>query len=167
MGQSHGPAEEVRRPQSRFERPKVIQDKTATRADYRFALPVPVRWSDCDAYGHVNNAIYYAMMDQVVTVYILEQGIIEMDTSPSIGLCVSSACDFHQSLEFPEIVDARLRVGRIGDKSVRYEIGLFKDGIEEPASTGHFVHVYVDRETRKPVSLTAEQRAALEPLLVG
>jgi acyl-CoA thioester hydrolase len=118
-----------------------------------------------DAYGHVNNAIYYAMMDQVVTVYIVEAGVIAMGTSPSIGLCVASACDFHQSLEFPEVVDARLRVGRIGDKSVRYEIALFKAGIDAPASTGHFVHVYVDRHNRAPVSLTSQQRAALEPLL--
>ncbi|KHK89154.1 acyl-CoA thioesterase [Novosphingobium malaysiense] len=136
------------------------------RDDYRHSLAIPVRWADCDAYGHVNNAIYYAMMDQIVTVYIVETGVIAMNTSPSIGLCVSSACDFHQSLEFPEIIDARLRVGRIGEKSVRYEIGLFKDGIEEPAATGHFVHVYVDRHTRKPVQLTAAQREALSPLLV-
>ncbi|MYM00369.1 acyl-CoA thioesterase [Novosphingobium sp. FGD1] len=143
------------------------QDKSTTRADYRYALPVATRWSDCDAYGHVNNAIYYAMMDQVVTRYILSVGVIAMETSRSIGLCVSSACEFHQSLEFPEIVDARLRIARIGDKSVRYEIALFKDSIEEPAATGHFVHVYVDRHTREPVSLTAEQREALNPLLVG
>lgn len=141
--------------------------RTLFREDYRFALPIPVRWADCDAYGHVNNAIYYAMMDQVVTVYILQAGVIAMNTSPSIGLCVASACDFHQSLEFPEIVDARLRIGRLGGKSVRYEVGLFKKGIAEPAATGHFVHVYVDRETRKPVDLTAGQRSALEPLLCG
>jgi len=136
------------------------------REDYRHTLAIPVRWADCDAYGHVNNAIYYAMMDQVVTVYIVEAGVIAMDTSPSIGLCVASACDFHQSLEFPEIVDARLRVGKIGAKSVRYEVGLFKDGLREPASTGHFIHVYVDRVTRQPVNLTKAQRNALEPLLV-
>ena len=90
-----------------------------------------------------------------------------MGTSPSIGLCVSSACDFHQSIEFPEVVDARLRVGRLGDKSVRYEIGLFRPGEIDPAATGHFVHVYVDRETRRPVSLTPEQRGALAPLLTS
>ena len=137
-----------------------------TRDDYRYSLPIPTRWADCDAYGHVNNAIYYAMMDQVVSFYIVETGVIAMGTSPSIGLCVSSACEFHQSLEFPEIVDARLRVGKIGGKSVRYEVGLFKDGIEAPASTGYFIHVYVDRHTRKPVALTEAQRAALMPLLV-
>lgn len=138
-----------------------------TRADYRWQLAIPTRWMDCDAYGHVNNAIYYAMMDQVVTVYIVETGVIAMGTSPSIGLCVSSACEFHQSLEFPEIVDARLRVERLGGKSVRYEIGLFKEGVEAPAATGHFVHVYVDRQTRRPVELTSEQRAALAPLVIA
>lgn len=141
--------------------------KTETREDYRYSLSIPVRWMDCDAYGHVNNAIYYAMMDQVVTVYIVETGVIAMETSPSIGLCVASACDFHQSIEFPEVVDARLRAARIGDKSVRYEVGLFRPGEEHPAGTGHFVHVYVDRKTRRPVSLTQEQRAALAPLAVA
>jgi acyl-CoA thioester hydrolase len=145
----------------------VTDRQTLFREDYRHSLPIPVRWADCDAYGHVNNAIYYAMMDQVVTVYIVETGVIAMETSPSIGLCVASACEFHQSLSFPEVVDARLRIGKIGSKSVRYEVGLFKDGIREPASTGHFVHVYVDRLTRKPVNLTDEQRAALTRLLVG
>lgn len=140
---------------------------TLYREDYCYSLGIPVRWADCDAYGHVNNAIYYAMMDQIVTIYILETGVIAMHTSPSIGLCVSSACEFHQSLEFPEIVEAHLRIGRLGGKSVRYEIGLFKDGIAEPASTGHFVHVYVDRHTRKPVDLTDDQRRALAPLVVG
>ncbi|MDO7836711.1 thioesterase family protein [Sphingobium sp. HBC34] len=140
--------------------------KTETRDDYRYSLSIPVRWMDCDAYGHVNNVIYYAMMDQVVTVYILETGVIAMGTSPSIGLCVSSACDFHQSIAFPEIVDARLRIGRLGNKSVRYEIGLFRPGEEHPAGTGHFVHVYVDRQTRRPVSLTSDQRQALTPLLM-
>ncbi|MDF8334961.1 acyl-CoA thioesterase [Novosphingobium cyanobacteriorum] len=140
--------------------------KTDTRDDYRYSISIPVRWMDLDAYGHVNNAVYYAMMDQVVTVYIVEAGVIAMGISPSIGLCVASACDFHQSIEFPEVVDARLRVGRLGDKSVRYEIGLFRPGHDDPAATGHFVHVYVDRQTRRPVSLTPEQRAGLAPLLV-
>jgi acyl-CoA thioester hydrolase len=143
----------------------MTDSKTETRDDYRYALPIPVRWMDCDAYGHVNNAIYYAMMDQVVTVYIVENGVIAMGTSPSIGLCVSSACDFHQSIEFPEIIDARLRIGRMGDKSVRYEVGLFRPNETHPASTGHFVHVYVDRQTRRPVSLTPDQRRALTPLV--
>ena len=134
------------------------------REDYRYSLEIPVRWIDCDAYGHVNNAIYYAMMDQVVTVYIFDQRVIGPG-SDSIGLCVASGCEFHQSLEFPEIVEARLRVARLGDKSVRYEIGLFKHDIEEPAATGHFVHVYVRRDTRQPVSLTHEQRQRLSRLL--
>ena len=137
------------------------------RDDYRHAMPIQTRWADCDAYGHVNNAIYYAMMDQLVTMYIVTNGVVRPGGGTSIGLCVSSACDFHQSLEFPEVVDARLRIGRLGGKSVRYEIGLFKDGIEEPAATGHFVHVHVDRDTRVPVDLTDAQRAALAPLVVG
>ena len=146
-----------------------VRDMTSlpTRDDYFWQLDIPTRWMDCDAYGHVNNAIYYAMMDQVVTVYILQAGVIAMGTSPSIGLCVASACDFHRSIDFPQIVDARLRAARIGGKSVRYEIGLFTPGGDTPAATGHFVHVYVDRHTRRPVELTAAQRDALSPLAVS
>ncbi|MEO5641397.1 MAG: acyl-CoA thioesterase [Sphingomicrobium sp.] len=136
------------------------------RESYRFALPIPTRWMDCDAYGHVNNVIYYAMMDQIVTVFILRAGVIAMGTSPSIGLCVASRCDFHRSIDYPGVVDARLRVARIGDKSVRYEIGLFLEGEDQPAATGDFTHVYVDRNSRVPTSLTGDQRAALAPLLV-
>ena len=145
----------------------MTSENTFYREDYRYSLPIAVRWADCDAYGHVNNAIYYAMMDQIVSFFIVEAGVIAMNTSPSIGLCVASGCEFHQCLEFPEIVDARLRVGRLGGKSVRYEVGLFKENVAEPAATGHFVHVYVDRHTRKPVDLTPAQRAALQPLVLG
>jgi acyl-CoA thioester hydrolase len=139
--------------------------KTRTRADYRHSLAIPTRWMDCDAYGHVNNVIYYAMMDQVVTEFILRAGVIAMGTSPSIGLCVESACGFYQSIEYPEVIDARLRIGHLGSKSVRYEIGLFRGGDPHPAGAGHFVHVYVDRVTRRPVALTDQQRAALLPLV--
>ena len=141
--------------------------KAERREAYRYSLAIPVRWMDCDAYGHVNNVIYYAMIDQIVTVHLVEAGVVAAGASPSIGLCVSSACDFHLSLEFPDIVDARMRVGRIGERSVSYEVGLFREGVEEPAATGRFVHVYVDRQSRQPVALTREQRAALAPLLAG
>lgn len=143
----------------------MIDPKSQTRDAYRHSLAIPTRWMDCDAYGHVNNVIYYAWMDQVVTVFIVEAGVIAMETSPSIGLCVESACNFYQPVSFPEKVDARLRIGNLGNKSVRYEIGLFRDGEENPAAVGHFVHVYVDRMTRRPVALTDAQRAALQPLL--
>jgi acyl-CoA thioester hydrolase len=143
----------------------MTEPRAQTRADFRYGLAIPTRWMDCDAYGHVNNVIYYAWMDQVVTVFIIQAGVIAMETSPSIGLCVESACNFHQPVSFPEIVDARLRIGHLGNKSVRYEIGLFREGEELPAAVGHFVHVYVDRTTRRPVALTDAQRAALQPLL--
>ncbi|MEO5598546.1 MAG: thioesterase family protein [Novosphingobium sp.] len=143
----------------------MTEPKSQTRADYRHGLAIPTRWMDCDAYGHVNNVIYYAMMDQIVTEFILKAGVIAMGTSPSIGLCVESACQFFQSIDYPGTVDARLRIGHLGTKSVRYEIGLFLDGEEHPAGAGHFVHVYVDRETRRPVALTDAQRIALTPLV--
>lgn len=137
------------------------------RENYRWRVDIPTRWADGDPYGHVNNVIYYSWFDTAVTKMLFERRIIWLPDSPSIGLCVESKCEFLQSVEFPETIDARVRIGRVGDKSLRFEVGLFREGEEGPAAVGYFVHVYVDRATRKPVSLTAEQRAAVADLAVG
>jgi acyl-CoA thioester hydrolase len=140
--------------------------KDERRENYRWRVDIPTRWADGDPYGHVNNVVYYSWFDTAVTKMLFERRIVWLPDSPSIGLCVESACAFHQPVEFPETIDARVRIGRMGDKSLRFEVGLFRQGEEGPAATGHFVHVYVDRATRRPVSLTPEQRAALADLVV-
>jgi acyl-CoA thioester hydrolase len=122
---------------------------------------------DCDAYGHVNNVIYYSWFDTAVTRMLFDVGLIWMDSSPVVGLCVESHCEFLASVAFPEAVEARVRIARVGDKSLRYEIGLFLDGRDEPAAAGYFVHVFVDRATRRPVSLTADQKALVAPFAVA
>ena len=140
------------------------EERPETRADYRHFLRIPTRWMDNDVYGHVNNVVYYSYFDTVVNSYLIEKGVLDVAASPVIGLAVESMCRFRHELTYPEIVEAGLRVGRLGNTSVRYEIGLFRERREEPAATGYFVHVYVDRATRRPVSLPPALRAALEPL---
>jgi acyl-CoA thioester hydrolase len=135
-------------------------------ADYPHKQSITTRWMDNDAYGHVNNVVHYSYFDSVVNTYLIGQGALDIGASPVIGLTIESGCRYFAPLTYPETVTAGLRVAHIGRSSVRYEIGLFGEGAETAAAQGHFVHVYVDRATRRPVDLPAELRRALEPLLV-
>jgi acyl-CoA thioester hydrolase len=119
---------------------------------------------DNDVYGHVNNVVYYSYFDTVVNAYLIEQGVLNPETSETIGLVIETQCNYFAPLSFPDPVVAGLRVARLGNTSVRYEVGLFRGDAHEAAAQGHFVHVYVDRETRRPVPLPDALRAALEPL---
>ncbi len=121
---------------------------------------------DNDAYGHVNNVVCYSYFDTVVNEYLIRAGVLDVEHGETIGLVVETQCNYFAPLVFPERVEAGLRVIRIGSTSVRYEVGLFKEGDAHAAAQGHFVHVYVDRATRRPVELPAALRAALEPLVV-
>lgn len=142
-------------------------DKLPTRADYRWFLSIPTRWMDNDVYGHVNNVIYYSYFDTVVNRMLITQGLLDIERSPAIGLCVESHCAFAAPLVFPETVEAGLRIGRLGTSSVRYEIALFRENVEAPAATGYFVHVFVDRTTRRPVPLDERARAIFNRLSNG
>jgi acyl-CoA thioester hydrolase len=140
-------------------------DKVPTRADYRWFLSIPTRWMDNDVYGHVNNVVYYSYFDTVVNRMLIAEGLLDIERSPTIGLCVESHCAFAAPLAFPETVEAGLRIGRLGNSSVRYEIALFREGVEPPAATGHFVHDFVDRATRRPIPLDANAREKLGRLM--
>jgi acyl-CoA thioester hydrolase len=135
-----------------------------SRDAYLHHLAIPTRWNDNDVYGHVNNVEYYAFFDTVINRYLIGEGGLDIHGGAVIGLCAESHCEFRAAFEFPETVDAGLRVGHLGRSSVRYEIGLFGEGADEPAATGWFVHVFVDRETRKPAEIPPAIRAALERL---
>lgn len=134
------------------------------RDAYRHFLSIPTRWMDNDVYGHVNNVVYYSYFDTVVNEYLLRTGVLDFGSSDAIGLVVETQCNYFESIAFPERVDAGLRVAKIGTSSVRYEIGLFREHEALAAAQGHFVHVYVDRATRRPMSLPAALRSALAPL---
>ncbi|MFI4951580.1 MAG: acyl-CoA thioesterase [Burkholderiales bacterium] len=136
------------------------------RGDFPHFLAIPTRWMDNDSYGHVNNAVYYSYFDTVVNEHLVRAGGLDIRQGPAIGLVVETLCRFHRPLSFPGSVDAGLRVARLGASSVRYDIGLFAGGEEAAAATGHFVHVWVDRATRRPRPVPDAIRAALAPLLV-
>ena len=138
-----------------------------TRARFPHVLSIPTRWMDNDVYGHVNNVVYYSYFDTVVNEHLIREGGLDIARDPVIGLVVETGCTFHKPLAFPERIDAGLRVARLGASSVIYEIGLFREGDAEPAATGRFVHVWVDRVTQRPAAIPPAIRAALQPLVAG
>lgn len=136
------------------------------RDTYPLFRRISTRWMDNDVYGHVNNVVYYSFFDTAVNGYLIEAGALHIETSPVIGLVVETQCNYFAPLAFPQAVEAGLRVARLGASSVRYEVGLFAEGAAQSAAAGHFVHVYVDRLTRRPAALPDALRRALQPLLV-
>lgn len=144
-----------------------VKESPATRDRYRHFLVVPTRWMDNDIYGHVNNVVYYSYFDTVINRYLIGEGGLDIARGEVIGVAAESHCKYHRGLAFPEDVDAGLAVGKLGRSSVRYEIGLFSNGQHEAAAEGWFVHVFVDRGTRRPSPIPDRMRAALERLLIG
>lgn len=138
-----------------------------TRDHYRHFQAITTRWMDNDAYGHVNNVVYYSWFDTAVNRYLIEAGALDVQHSTVIGLVIETRCNYFAPLEFPQTVDAGLRVAHIGRSSVRYEVGLFAAAAPLTAAHGHFVHVYVDRATRRPADLPPALLAALQPLHVS
>lgn len=134
------------------------------RSDFRYFLPIDTRWMDNDVYGHVNNVTYYSYFDTAVNRYLIDAGALDIAASPVIGLVVETGCQYFSSIAFPDRIEAAVRVARLGNSSVRYEVGIFREGEPLSAAHGHFVHVYVDRQSRRPASLPAALRRALEPL---
>ena len=128
---------------------------------------VPTRWKDNDVYGHVNNVVHYAVMDTVINNWLIGKGGLDIHEGGVIGLCVESHCNYHASVSYPEKLSVGLRVGHLGRSSVRYEIGLHREDRSELIAQGHFVHVFVDRRTRRPVEVTGELRDALTALMAG
>ena len=136
------------------------------RADYPHVIVIPTRWMDNDIYGHVNNVVYYSYFDTVINRYLIGAGGLDIAGGPVIGIAAESHCRYRRPITFPTDIDAGLRVGKLGRSSVRYEIGLFAQGDDEVAAEGWFVHVFVDREARRPTPIPDGLRAALERLVV-
>ncbi len=128
---------------------------------------ISTRWMDNDVYGHVNNVVYYSYFDTVVNEYLIRANVLDIEKSPVIGLVVETQCRYFKPITFPDTVHAGLRVARLGTSSVRYEVGLFRNEDETAAAQGHFIHVYVERESRKSAPLPPELRAAVGELTVG
>lgn len=142
------------------------QSKPGLRADFRHLSSISTRWLDNDVYGHVNNTQYYSFFDTAVNRYLIDAGALDIHRGEVIGLVVETHCNYFAPLAFPQDVQAGIRVAHVGRSSVRYEIGLFAPGEPLAAAMGHFVHVYVDRASRRPVPLPARLQQALAPLVV-
>ena len=137
------------------------------RRDYRFFVSLQTRWMDNDLYGHINNVTYYSYFDTVVNMFLIEKGGLDIHAAAVIGVVVESQCRYKSSLAYPDLVQAGLRVGHLGNSSVRYEVGIFKEDADEASAAGHFVHVFVDRALNKPVAIPDQIRAALQSIAVA
>ena len=144
----------------------MCKENIETRDRYPHFLSIQTRWSDNDIYGHVNNVTYYSYFDTVVNCFLIDQGGLDIETDSVIGMAVETMCKFNKPLAYPEVLEAGLRVGKLGNSSVRYEIGIFQEGAAEAAAMGHFVHVFVDRATGKPAPIPDAIRSALERIKV-
>jgi acyl-CoA thioester hydrolase len=134
------------------------------RSAYPVFRTIGTRWMDNDVYGHVNNVVYYSWFDTAVNAHLIEQGALDIHQGEVIGLVIETQCNYFAPLAFPDNVHAGLRVAHMGRSSVRYEVGLFAENGELAAAAGHFVHVYVDKTTRRPVPLPDKLKAVLETL---
>lgn len=140
--------------------------KTQTRADYRHLLAIPTRWMDNDIYGHVNNVNYYSFFDTAVNRYLIDAGVLDIHAGTTVGFVVETQCQYFAPIAFPDTVHAGIRVAQLGNRSVRYEVGLFRNDEATPAAAGHFVHVYVDRASNAPVAIPDDTRRVLQALLM-
>jgi len=140
--------------------------KKDTRNSYKHLLTIQSRWKDNDIYGHVNNVEYYSYFDTLVNDYLIKKGGLNIHKSNVIGIVVETFCQFHKSVSFPDVIEGALRVSKIGNSSVKYEIGIFKKEEQEPCANGHFVHVFVDRNSNKPVQIPLDIKNSLQQLMI-
>ena len=143
----------------------MVQHKPSTRDDYIVFSTITTRWFDNDVYGHMNNTIHYQLFDTAVHEYLLKQGILNSKSGSTVFLVVETGCKYFSELAFPDVISAGIKVRKIGSSSVTYEIGLFRGDAVQASAQGHFVHVNVDRVTRRPVNINDENRDKLKLLM--
>lgn len=139
----------------------------ADRSAYKVFRTLTTRWADNDIYGHMNNVVHYGLFDTAVNSFLIERGVLDIHGDGRIFVVVETGCRYFAEIAFPDVVHAGIRIARLGGSSARYEVGLFRNDDPSAAAEGFFVHVQVDRQTRRPLPLDEETRQALEPLVVG
>lgn len=144
-----------------------MRTEAKKRSDYRHFHAITTRWMDNDAYGHVNNVVYYSWFDTVVNQFLIAGDALDIGRSPVIGLVIETQCAYFASIAFPDRITAGLRVTKLGNSSVRYEVGIFREDEENASAQGHFVHVYVDRATRKPGPIPEKVRGLLQSIQIA
>ena len=142
-----------------------VRQAPSSRDSYRAFRAIHTRWMDNDIYGHMNNVVHYSLFDTAVNGWLIEQGVLDIHDGDHIGLVVETGCRYFAEMAFPDIVTAGIRVAKLGSSSVRYEVGLFRNDEDSAAAEGFFVHVYVERATRRPKPLNDRLRAALEGIV--
>lgn len=140
--------------------------QSIARTAYKYEQLIPTRWMDNDVYGHVNNVNYYSFFDTAVNQFLIEKAGLDIHGGAVIGLVVETGCKYHAPISFPQTVTACIGVSHVGNSSVKYQIGLYVDDQSKPAAEGFFVHVYVDRQTRRPTSLPETMRACLNTIII-
>jgi acyl-CoA thioester hydrolase len=138
-----------------------MRTQAEKRCDYKHFHTITTRWMDNDIYGHVNNVIYYSWFDTAVNQFLIVNDALDIELSPVIGLVIETQCNYFAPLAFPDRITIGIRVAKLGNSSVRYEVGVFREDEDEVAANGHFVHVYVSRDTRRPVSIPDNMRTVL------
>ena len=146
-----------------------MSERTAppARNDYGFFIDFKTRWIDNDLYGHVNNVVYYSYFDTLIAEFLINEGGFDPHAAAVVGVAVETGCRFHASLRYPDRILAGLRIGHLGRSSVRYEIGIFNAAGGTAAADGHFVHVFVDRATQRPVAIPDPLRTAMARIATG
>lgn len=138
--------------------------RDAAREQFRHFLSIPTRWMDNDIYGHVNNVVYYSYFDTAVNQFLIERGVLDIHKGEVVGFVVDSGCAYFSSISFPDTIHAGIRVAKLGNSSVRYEIALYRNDDALPCAAGHFVHVYVERSSNRSVPIPTNVRAILTTL---
>jgi acyl-CoA thioester hydrolase len=136
------------------------------RTDYRWFTDISTRWADNDIYGHINNVVYYAFFDTAVNQFLIKSKVLDIHSGEQIGLVIETGCNYFAPLAFPEPIVAGIRVTKLGSSSVRYEVALFANDAEIAAAQGHFIHVYVNKVTRRPEPLHSSLRSCLSSIFV-
>jgi acyl-CoA thioester hydrolase len=141
--------------------------RDAPRSAFPHFLAIPTRWMDNDVYGHVNNVQYYSYFDTAVNQFLIERGVLDIHKDEVVGLVVDSGCSYFSPITFPDVIHAGIRVAKLGNSSVRYQIALYRNGEAAPAAIGHFVHVYVDRRANRPVPIPDAVKMVLGTIAVA
>ena len=142
-----------------------MKPQVRNRQNFKFIFPIQTRWSDNDMYGHVNNIIYYSYFDTAANALLIHKAGFNLQHSPIIGLVVNSSCNFMQELSYPEIIEVGVSIAKIGNSSLSYDLAIFKQGQDNASAQGHFVHVFVDRKTRKSTPIPTHMVDALQQFL--
>ncbi len=141
--------------------------KAKPRAAFRHFVSFDTRWRDDDRYGHLNNAIYYELFDSAINQLLIDCGILNFESGDHVFLVASSGCDYFSGLSYPDKLEVGLAISRLGNRSVTYDLGLFKKGADHTAATGFLVHVHVTRDGHRPAPITARDRAAFAPFVIA